>query len=84
LFFISILSLSSDFLTFTCSSLLEWYSTVWGGKKSGSGKVGVKRYGVCLVLWPLHVFEYISIVVVEGACVRDCRGLGVCTVCTVG
>jgi hypothetical protein len=30
------------------------------------------------------VFGCISVVVVEGACVRDCRGLGFCTVGTVG
>jgi hypothetical protein len=29
------------------------------------------------------VFECISVVVGEGACVRGCRGLGVCTVDTV-
>jgi hypothetical protein len=26
----------------------------------------------------------ISVVVVEGACVRDCKGLGLCTVFTTG
>jgi hypothetical protein len=50
--------------------------------KRGAGK-GVggwgKRYGVCWVLWPLCVFGYIS-VVMEGGCVRNCRGLGLCTV----
>jgi hypothetical protein len=35
------------------------------------------------VLWPLCVLVYISAVVVDGACVNDCRGLGVCTVGTV-
>jgi hypothetical protein len=30
------------------------------------------------------VFVYISIVLLEGACVSDCRGLGLCTVGTVG
>jgi hypothetical protein len=30
------------------------------------------------------VFGYISIVVVEGACVSDGRGLGLCTLDTVG
>jgi hypothetical protein len=34
-----------------------------------------KRFGGCWVLWPLCVFVYISVVVVEGACVRDFRGL---------
>jgi hypothetical protein len=31
----------------------------------------VERYGGCLVLGCLCVFRYISVVVVEGACVRD-------------
>jgi hypothetical protein len=43
-----------------------------------------KMFGGCWVLWPLCVFGYISDVVVEGACVRDFRGLGLCTVGTVG
>jgi hypothetical protein len=30
------------------------------------------------------VFVCISVVVVEGACVRDCRGLGLCIVGIVG
>jgi hypothetical protein len=30
------------------------------------------------------VFGCISVVVLDGACVRDCRGLGLCTVGTVG
>jgi hypothetical protein len=30
------------------------------------------------------VFECISTVVMKGVCVRDCRGLGLCTVDTVG
>jgi hypothetical protein len=30
------------------------------------------------------VFVCISVVIVEGACVRDCRELGLCTVGTVG
>jgi hypothetical protein len=44
----------------------------------------VKSYGGCWVLWPLCVLGFISVVVVEGACVQDCRGLGLCTVGTVG
>jgi hypothetical protein len=43
---------------------------------SGVGEWG-KQCGGCWFLWPLCVFGYISVVVVEGACVRDCRGLGV-------
>jgi hypothetical protein len=42
-----------------------------------------KRYGSCWFLWPLCVFGCIS-VVVESVCVRNCRGLGFCTVGTVG
>jgi hypothetical protein len=36
------------------------------------------------VLWPMCVFGCISVVVVDGVCVRYCRGLGLCTVGTVG
>jgi hypothetical protein len=43
-----------------------------------------KRYVGCWVLWPLCVLGYIPIVVVEGACIRDCRELGLCIVGTVG
>jgi hypothetical protein len=32
----------------------------------------------------LVLFEYISVVVVKGACVRACRGLGLCTLGIVG
>jgi hypothetical protein len=35
-----------------------------------------KQCGDCWFLWSLCVFGYISVVVVEGACVWDCRGLG--------
>jgi hypothetical protein len=35
-------------------------------------------------LWPLSVFGCISVVVVEGACVSDCTGLGLCTVGKIG
>jgi hypothetical protein len=52
-----------------------------------SGKVVVgwgKRYGNGWVLWPLSVFGCISVIVVEVVCVRDCRGLGLFTVGTVG
>jgi hypothetical protein len=41
-------------------------------------------FGDCLVLWPLCMFGCISAVVVEGACVRDCRVLVLCTVGIVG
>jgi hypothetical protein len=37
---------------------------------------GRKRYGCCWIFWPLCVFGCISYVIVEGACVSDCRGLG--------
>jgi hypothetical protein len=45
--------------------------------------VGEVVWGGCWFLWPLCVFVGISTVVVEGACIRDCRGLRVCTVGTV-
>jgi hypothetical protein len=51
-----------------------------GGGKSGEW-VGKELWGL-LGLWPLCVFGYIF--VVEGACVRDCRRLGLCKVGTVG
>jgi hypothetical protein len=35
------------------------------GVERGVGWVGWE------VLWPFHVFGYISVVVVQGACVRD-------------
>jgi hypothetical protein len=50
-----------------------------GGERWGMGEgwwLG-KRYAGCWVLWPLCVFGCISVVVVEGVCVRDCRGAGV-------
>jgi hypothetical protein len=40
--------------------------------------------GGCCFLWPLCVLECISVTVVYGACVRDCRGLGLCKVGMVG
>jgi hypothetical protein len=43
-----------------------------------------KQHGGCWFLWSLCVFGCISVVVVEGACVRDCRGLGLCEVGIVG
>jgi hypothetical protein len=51
----------------------------------GSG-VGVwrKHCGGCWFFWSLYVFGCISVVVVEGACVRDCRDLGLCKVGILG
>jgi hypothetical protein len=51
-----------------------------GGRKRGGW---VKMYGSCWGLWLLCVLVCISVVVVEGACVRDCRVLGLCAVGTV-
>jgi hypothetical protein len=50
-----------------------------GGAKGGwAEKEGeVKKFGSCWDLLSLGVFGCISAVVVEGACVRDCRRLGV-------
>jgi hypothetical protein len=49
-----------------------------GGTKGGDGKwhgcVGKAVWGL-LFLWSLCVFGYISVVVEEGICDRDCRGL---------
>jgi hypothetical protein len=51
----------------------------------GKGVSGcVKSYGGCWFLWPLCVLGYISVVVVEGVCVSNCRGLGLCAVGRVG
>jgi hypothetical protein len=44
----------------------------------------VKEYGGFCILWPLCVFDCISVVLVEGICVRDFRGLELCAVGTVG
>jgi hypothetical protein len=43
-----------------------------------------KQYGGCWFLWSLCLFGCISVVVVEGACVRDCRSLELCKVGIVG
>jgi hypothetical protein len=52
-------------------------------KGNGVGGWG-KRFGGCWGLWPLYMFGCISVVVVEGACDRDCKRLGLCTVSSVG
>jgi hypothetical protein len=42
---------------------------------------GVGEWGKhCRGFWFLSVFGYISVVIVELACVRDCRGVGLCKV----
>jgi hypothetical protein len=51
-----------------------------GGKGGGRGK----QCGGFWVLWPFCVFGCISLVVVKGASIRDCRRLQVCRVGTVG
>jgi hypothetical protein len=43
-----------------------------------------KQSGGCWFLWSLCVFGCISVVVVEGASVRDCKGYGLCKVVIVG
>jgi hypothetical protein len=50
---------------------------------SGVGEWG-RQIGVCWFVWSLCVFRYISVFVVEGACVRDCTGLRLCKVAIVG
>jgi hypothetical protein len=48
--------------------------------------VGKAVWGL-LFLWSLCVFGYISVVVEEGVCVRDCRDLRLCNGivgCSVG
>jgi hypothetical protein len=49
-----------------------------GGVSEGEGVGGYR------VLGPLCVIVSISAIVVEGAYVRDCKGMGMCTVGTVG
>jgi hypothetical protein len=44
---------------------------------------GRNSAGSAVFLWSLCVFGCIS-VVIEGACVRDCRDLGLCKVGAVG
>jgi hypothetical protein len=54
-----------------------------GGAKRGwmGGWDGWRnRYGCCCILCPLCMFGCIFNIVVEGACVKDCMGLGLCTV----
>jgi hypothetical protein len=53
-----------------------------GEVESGMDEWG-KQCGGCWFLWSLRVFGYVS-VVVEGACVRDCSGLGWYKVLTAG
>jgi hypothetical protein len=50
---------------------------------SRMGEWGKQCVGL-LFLWSLCVFGYISVVVKEGVCVRDCRDLGWCKVGMVG
>jgi hypothetical protein len=45
--------------------------------------VGKALWGL-LLLWSLCVFGYISVVIAEGVCVRDCRCLGLCKVGIIG
>jgi hypothetical protein len=56
---------------------------LWINIKTIKNKVGRQRQGEWghpkgrhWVLWSLCVLGCISTVIVEGACVRDCRGLG--------
>jgi hypothetical protein len=55
--------------------------TIKGGVRKGwvDGRkdMGLLSFVALVCVW------YIPVVVVEGACVRDCRGLGLCIVGTV-
>jgi hypothetical protein len=50
----------------------------------GEAGLGWEEVWVLLGFVALCVFWYISVVVVEGACVRDYKGVGLCIVGTVG
>jgi hypothetical protein len=65
---------------------IEIYDIVKGALKEEVRKGMVVRnwYVGCWVFWSLCMFGCISVVVVEGACVRDCRGQGLCTVGVAG
>jgi hypothetical protein len=55
--------------------------------KRGNGKKGsewVKMYEGFWAFCLLFVFGYISVIVVDGVCVRDCKDLGLCKVGIVG
>jgi hypothetical protein len=56
----------------------------WHQKRRWKRHGWANKYGGCWVLWLLCASGYICAVVVEGACVRDCRGLGMSMVGTVG
>jgi hypothetical protein len=59
----------------------------WVIGKSGTRRKGGKGVGGWRLLFFVAlvcVFIYFHLVVVEGACVSDCRRLRVCTVGTVG
>jgi hypothetical protein len=55
---------------------------VEGGTKRG-GWVEEEVFS-CSVLWAFCVFGCISVVVVEGTCVKYCRWMGLCIVGIVG
>jgi hypothetical protein len=64
---------------------------IWGIGYNGTNRRGGKWVGEwgkqcrgCWFLWSLCVFGYISVIVVEGACVMDCKGLALCKVGIVG
>jgi hypothetical protein len=54
-----------------------------GGVKKKDGWVGEEVWRLLGFVAPVCVWM-ISVIVVECACFRDCRGLGFCTVGTVG
>jgi hypothetical protein len=78
-------SISNDNMPWRGSILVK---SVWcpGGFLYLNGLLFLEiwRYRSCWVLEPLCVFRCSCAVVVEGACVGDCRGTGVCTIGTVG
>jgi hypothetical protein len=68
--------------------VIDFWELVKVALKAGRGGKMIGEWGkMCggfWVLWLLCVFGFIFVVVVEGACVRECRDLGSYTVGTVG
>jgi hypothetical protein len=71
-------------VTFVCIEIGTWVIYKDGTRKGGQkGEDGMKRergVGGYMFLGPIYVLGCSLVVVVEGACVSDYRGIGVCRV----